>query len=461
MANRNAIVGIFLLSGLILFAIGIFLVGNRNETFGRHVQFYAEFTDLDGLTKGSKVSVAGMDAGQIVEVGVPSSPSSRFRIKLQVDDRLRGLVRSDSLVTIATEGVVGGTYLLLRPGSPNALAASPLTTLRSQEPVDMSKLLDKSVGLLNDADVTIKQVGTRLDGALGQVSSTVGNVNDVVIGLKHGDGTAGMLLKDQELALQIRESVSNIRQSTVNVANASSHVDELVADVQARQLPQKVDDALGVVKDAAANIDESSEQLHQTIAEATGPDKDGVPAAENISQSLSNLNVATANMADDTEALKHNLLFRGFFRQRGYYNLADLSPDRYREDHLFVDPGNYRAWLSAAALFKTDKSGLEVLSLEGKEMLNAAVLQNDGSSVDDPIVIEGYSNASDSTEQLLLSRQRAILVRQYLQNRFQLDGTGLGVVFLKNSPPQGFGHADWNGVCVVVVRQAKMKGREQ
>jgi phospholipid/cholesterol/gamma-HCH transport system substrate-binding protein len=237
-------------------------------------------------------------------------------------------------------------------------------------------------------------------------------------------------------------------------------VDELVADVQARQLPQKVDDALGVVKDAAANIDESSEQLHQTIAEAIGPDKDGVPAAENISQSLSNLNIATANMADDTEALKHNLLFRGFFHRRGYYNLANLSPDRYREDHLFVDPGNYRLWLSAAALFKTDKSGLEVLSLEGKAMLNAAVLQNDGSAVDDPIVIEGYSSASDSAEQFMLSRQRAILVRQYLQNRFQLDGAGLGVVFLKNSPPQGLGHADWNGVCVVVVKQA-IKGREQ
>lgn len=66
-----------------------------------------------------------------------------------------------------------------------------------------------------------------------------------------------------------------------------------------------------------------------TIEEAVGPDQKGVVASANISQSLSNLNAATANMADDTEALKHNFLVRGFFRHRGYYNLSHINPDQY------------------------------------------------------------------------------------------------------------------------------------
>jgi phospholipid/cholesterol/gamma-HCH transport system substrate-binding protein len=134
-----------------LLTLALFLVRDQHAAFARHVEFYTEFTNLAGVTKGSKVKVAGMDAGQIVSVGVPHDPSSRFRVKFQINKRLHGLVRTDSVVTIATEGVVGGTYLLVRPGSSAALAAAPLSTLPSQEPLDMSKLLDRGMVLLQDA----------------------------------------------------------------------------------------------------------------------------------------------------------------------------------------------------------------------------------------------------------------------------------------------------------------------
>src|ERR1700756_1591106 len=162
MPSRNLLVGVFVLAGLTLFTLGIFLVGDRHEAFARHIEFYTEFKDLDGVAKGSKVKVAGMDAGQIVEVGVPDNPSSRFRVKFRINQGMRGLVRTDSVVTIATEGVVGGTYLLVRPGSASALAAHPLATLPSQEPIDMSKLLDRGMVLVKDADTTLNRVGTKL-----------------------------------------------------------------------------------------------------------------------------------------------------------------------------------------------------------------------------------------------------------------------------------------------------------
>jgi len=129
-----------------------------------------------------------MDAGQVAEVGVPDSPLSRFRIKLQITERLRGLVRTDSVATIATEGVVGGTYLLVGAGSPQAKAAAPLSTLPSREPVDMSKLLEHGLVLLKDADINVNKVGAKVDETLDGVETTVGNANDLVVGLKQGRG---------------------------------------------------------------------------------------------------------------------------------------------------------------------------------------------------------------------------------------------------------------------------------
>jgi phospholipid/cholesterol/gamma-HCH transport system substrate-binding protein len=451
MKNRNLLVGIFAIGGLILFSVGIFFVGNRHEAFARHIQLYTEFGNLNGLTNGSKVRVAGMDAGEIIEVGVPDSPSSRFRIKFQIDDKLRGLVRTDSVVTIATEGVVGGTYLLVRPGSKDAPAAAPFTTLPGQEPVDMSKLLERGIGLLNDADATVKQVGAKLDGALDGITTTVGNADDLVVGLKQGRGPAGMLLQDQGLAAQIRQVVANVHQATTDLDHASNQADALISDFQARHLPDKADETMGVVKDAASNIDASAKEIHRTIVEAVGPDHDGVVASANISESLSNLNVATANMADDAEALKHNFLLRGFFRHRGYYNLTHINPDDYRKDKAFADPANYRAWLSAADLFTVDTSGAEILSSAGKHLLNAAMAKYGESVIERPIVIEGYSNAGDPQDQLSSSRHRALLVRQYLRNHFQFDGDTLGVVSMKASPAGRPSTDAWDGVCLVVL----------
>ena len=459
MVNRNFIVGLFVVVGLTLFTVGLFLIGNRHEAFARHMDFYADFTDLAGLSKGAKVQVAGMNAGQILDIGIPNSPSSHFRVKLQIDESLHGLVRTDSVATIGTEGVVGDTFVLIRPGSANAPAAPSGSMLLSKEPTEIADLIDRGKGVLSDVDDTVRNangllasVGGNLNSTLNGVKTTVSNVNDVVVGLKEGRGSAGMLLSDQSLADQIRQTVTNAQQTTANLDQASSQADQLISDVESRRLPQKADDTMASVKSAAANLDASAQQIHQTIAEAVGPDKQGVTAGVNIRDSLSNTNAATANMADETEALKHNFFFRGFFKHRGYYNLAHMDPDKYRKDSLFTSSSNYRAWLPADKLFQRDSNGEEQLTAQGKVLLDSAMAQDGDSIIESPIVIEGYRDGGNTGDEIALSRDRAILVRQYLQAHFQLDPGNLGAVSMMNLPPRGLDHTIWDGVCIVVVR---------
>src|ERR1700675_4566495 len=135
MKNRNASIGLFVIGGLALFGIGMFVIGDRHQAFARHTEYYTEFVNLAGLTNGSKVRVAGMDAGQVLAIAVPDSPPSRFRVKWRIEAKLRGLVRADSVVTIDTEGIVGGTYLSVRQGSAQALPAEKLATTPSKEPM--------------------------------------------------------------------------------------------------------------------------------------------------------------------------------------------------------------------------------------------------------------------------------------------------------------------------------------
>jgi len=438
----------------------MYFVGDRHQAFARHICYYVEFKDLGGLSQGTKVRVGGFDAGEVTGIEIPNSPISRFRVELRIDQKLRALVRTDSVATIGTEGVVGETFLLVRPGSSRAAPAPALSMLQSREPVDMSDLIDRGSGSLNDADGAVKQLratlstaGNKLNGALDSATVAISNVNDVVVGLKQGRGTAGMLLRDESVATSVRKSVANAQQATSNLEHASSQADAMVSDLESRHLPQKADDAMNVIRSATSNIDDGSKQLNQAITQVIKPDEEGVDAAANLRELLSNANSASANLVDDTEAFKHNLLVRGFFRSRGYYSLTNLPPGKYRADKIFMNPANHRAWLSAAELFQTRTNGIEDLSPQGKLLLDATVMQLGDSALDDPVVIEGYSDSDDPASQFALARSRAILVGQYLQNHLQIEQRNLGVVSMKNLPPSGVGHPTWDGVCIVVLNR--------
>jgi phospholipid/cholesterol/gamma-HCH transport system substrate-binding protein len=453
MSRRYLAVGIFIIAGVTLFALGIFLVGSRHEAFSRHVLLYTEFADLDGIAKGSKVQVAGMDAGQVTKIDVPRSPIGQFRVQMKVDESLHGLVRTDSVVTVDTEGVVGDTFLTIHSGSPNAAIAQADSVLQSKPPVTMSDLLSHGLGIMNDADATIKQVGGKLNIALDGANVAVGNANDLLVGLKEGRGPAGMLLRDEKVAGQIRESMSNVQSTTSTLNQASGRVNSIVADVQQRQLPQKLDETMTQIHSASTRADATIQQVQQSLTQALGPDVNGVTAGQNVSESLSNVNVATGNMAEDTEALKHNFFFKGFFNHRGYYTLASLSPEEYRHSKFFGSTHSPRAWLQADALFQHGAHGAEELSPGGKRAIDAAVASFGDAIFTHPIVIEGYSDAAVPADALSWSYARAQLVRNYLEARYPFTTKNVGVMPLSATPPPGLGHDRWSGICILVAEK--------
>jgi phospholipid/cholesterol/gamma-HCH transport system substrate-binding protein len=199
---------------------------------------------------------------------------------------------------------------------------------------------------------------------------------------------------------------------------------------------------------------DSSRQVHRLISDVTEPDQHGMTASVNIRESLKNARTATANLADATEALKHNFLTRGFFKNRGYYTLADMSVDEYRQNRTLANRTARRIWLSASELFQRGASGDEALSATGNELLNSAFADHRDAIPTAPIVVEGYSNDDIAADRLHHSRRRALVVRQYLQTRFELELNNLGAVPMKNIPPGGVGRATWDGICLVLLKRS-------
>jgi phospholipid/cholesterol/gamma-HCH transport system substrate-binding protein len=457
MKTHNVVVGIFVTAAVVLFGVALFLIGNQHKAFQHHIVFYTNFQSVDGLPKGAKVRVDGMDAGEVLTIQIPSSPAQKFRLKMNVDDQLHGLIREDSLVTVETEGIVGDKFLLIHHGTERAPLAPAESTLQSKEPFDLTKLLEQAQGIMTQAGTTLNglqgtmtDVTRHLDTTLDTATGTMKNVNSVVLDVHNGKGAAGLLLEDKATAADVKQSIANVRTTTETLNATSTRIDNILSDVQSRQLIPKMDDTLTAAKSASQNLDQTSQQINNTLKSAFGQDQYGEDAGTNLQQSLTNINQATGNLTDDTEALKHEFFFKGFFKHRGYDDLDDLPVEQYRAGQVFKSLSETRQWIPATSLFTNDGTGEEVLSAQGRGSIDAAVGQLQ-EIYGKPLIVEGYASGPSPSDELVQSRRRAALVRTYLQMRFHLQPKNTGIVALRSTPPSATGKTTFDGVSLVSV----------
>src|SRR5512134_2708673 len=107
--NRSKLVGAgaFVVIGLLLFTVGLFMIGERRMLFEDRFAVHTEFANLGQLELGAVVRVSGMDAGEVTEIRIPPSPAGKFRVRMELREDLHGLVRTDSIAATQMEGLVG------------------------------------------------------------------------------------------------------------------------------------------------------------------------------------------------------------------------------------------------------------------------------------------------------------------------------------------------------------------
>src|SRR5450631_2236958 len=118
------------------------------------------------------------------------------------------------------------------------------------------------------------------------------------------------------------------------------------------------------------------------------------------------------------------------------------------------DPRNPRVWIEATELFEPKQGEGETLSREGRTRIDAAVAQLGDRVIGGAVVVEGYAVSGAPGDQQSLSRGRAILVRDYLHARYQLDDQNIGMIPLRGVPPPATHKNNWNGVCIVLLAQS-------
>jgi phospholipid/cholesterol/gamma-HCH transport system substrate-binding protein len=440
---RVAGVGAFVLGGLALFTVGLFMIGDRQMAFATKFVVYTEFTKITGLQPGAVVRVLGAKAGTITQILPPDTPSAKFRVKLELAESLHQLVRADSVATIETEGLVGGSYLGIGTGTDGAPPVEPDSTITGKEPFEISDLMQQMGDTITKVNATLDDMKGDVQNAVVAVGDTMGNANtlivgvtddvmkmaasgarfssdasDIVQGVRDGRGLFGRLMTDDELYLRFTAIARETEATAANARQVLSVARTTLESFQAQD---------GPVQGMTASVKETM---------------DGARAA-------------MTGFAENMDALKRNFLLRGFFRGRGYFDLADLSPAAYREGALTKgsDRRVTRVWLRSDLLFALEPNllGDERLTDLGKTHLATAVgpfLEHVASGV---LIVEGYAQQGPLDARYLRSRARATAVRDYLIARFQFDPQATGAMPLGAESPGSPQGAAWDGVALAVI----------
>jgi hypothetical protein len=247
-----------------------------------------------------------------------------------------------------------------------------------------------------------------------------GDAAAIAEGIRKGEGTVGKLMKDDEL----------------------------------------YDRATRIVKsaeDIAANTNQAVQQARQALEKLQSYDGQVTGVTASLKETIESARTAMAGLSANMDALKRNFLVRGFFKRRGYFTLADISPDDYRKGAL-TDDGDRRAlrvWLRADVLFEVvpggppGKPGVERLTDDGRARLDSALGATVSRLADGVLMVEGYSHDGLFAEQYVVSRARAALVRDYLIGRFHLDPDAVGLMPLgRKAIVESPAGDSWNGIAL-------------
>jgi phospholipid/cholesterol/gamma-HCH transport system substrate-binding protein len=445
--SRAAVVGAFVVGGILLFAIGLFLIGDRRLLFVDQYELYTRFSKVTGVQEGTSVRIAGLPAGEVTEILVPRGPEGRFRVRMRLREDLQPLVRTDSRVSIQSDGIVGNTFLQIDGGTDQAPIAAPESTIEGRDPIEFADLIAEGRDTFRLVTTQMLELRGEISGAIAVLTSVLEEADDLI-------ETAGA---------DVKVITASARRISGDLTEVSADARAMVADIKAGKgtvgkvltrddLWESATRLSANAEKTLENVQKVSADLRQSVERFRAKDGPAEQLTADLQAAVRNAREITSDLAENTEALKRNWLVHGFFKDRGYYDLDQMTLDEYRVRG--VDPRDrapLRIWIASDQLFETPDGERPRLSADGRRRLDTAMSQLLAYPRSSPLVVEGYATLPDAAARYVQADARAQEVRNYIRGRFRRSAELVGAIPIgldAQGAPSGDGR--WNGVALTL-----------
>ena len=157
-----------------------------------------------GLDSGADVRVGGVHSGSVRSVELPSKPTDKITVWMDLDRSTHNIIKQDSVATIETEGLLGNEYIAISFGSANGANVVDGGTIGSEPPLEMSALFKKANLILDSSQA-----------ALTNVTVATANLSSITSKIDEGHGTIGALINDKKIYTQLDQTTVGLRDTVI------------------------------------------------------------------------------------------------------------------------------------------------------------------------------------------------------------------------------------------------------
>jgi phospholipid/cholesterol/gamma-HCH transport system substrate-binding protein len=243
-------VGATVLVGILVLAIAIFLVGERQFLFSRKNSYFVEFENVSNLTIGNPVQLNGVTVGKVEDIVLPEDTDATVQVWITVDRRYEQRIRQDSQARIQTLGLLGDKYIAINSGSQGVPPIEPGGQIAAAPATEIDQLLTSGGDVVQNLSVAANSLSNILsrmergEGLLGALVADRGDgktmndsftailtdLRDVLADVKQGKGSLGRLLYDDSLARDLEAAVSQLEQLAGKLNEGDGLLPALVSD---------------------------------------------------------------------------------------------------------------------------------------------------------------------------------------------------------------------------------------
>ena len=312
--KRDLRVGALALAALVLLAVAILTIGQRQQVFVRHTRYQTSFANVTGLQAGAAVRLSGVDVGFVEEIELPTdADETRITVRFSVDADYTERIREDSEVSIKTIGLLGDKYLEVRAGSPASPRVLEGGRVRGRDPAEVEEFVASGEDLIENLisiSASLKVVLHRIEageGLLGELTrtpekgepfsvvaqSTVLELRTILQKINAGEGLLGRMISDPAMADQFAATAHSLQVTGATIASDLERTDSTYA-----VLFRDPDTALRL-REAIAAIRDASEAMAAAFEELS--------TGQGTLPRLMQDKEYADNFLDDLQALTHHL----------------------------------------------------------------------------------------------------------------------------------------------------------
>lgn len=328
--SKEMRVGAFVLAGLIVTGIVVFLIGDEKRLFDSKQTYHTSFSDVQGLKRGAPVRLGGIDIGTVAKVShSDNAADNRLYVDMVIVKRESGRIRQDTIAKVSNKGLLGDKMIELAGGSPSAPIIPPEGNIKGEDPTDFTNLFsevgamaDRATKILGNLEVTTKALA---DAQMHEdIRRSIHSVNVILKEVAEGQGYVHRVLSDPNEAQRLSHLVTTLDHVAVEADGTLAEAHKAAARVNAG--PGFVHEVLYGEKgaDAMANFGGAAAELVATLRGI----REGNGLAHTV---IYGGDEASAQVSANLGAMTHDL------RQI----VADLRAGKGTLGALLVDPSIY------------------------------------------------------------------------------------------------------------------------